>query len=138
MSRNIAASYPLSTDDGGEDFAAVLEADEESSVGSHPSNKSYGEADQGQIGGNGTAAEAAKAGADEEGEQGPTSAGLGNDEGNRPARDLAQGAQEVTHVDVALAHVRRVLHHSIVTEEASHAVRYDKVSINLSWIIHCG
>ena len=36
---NFTERHPLSTDDCGEDLAAVLEADEESTVGSHPSNE---------------------------------------------------------------------------------------------------
>ena len=51
------------------------------------------------------AAQTAKPGADEEDEESPAPASLGDDEGNRPAGDLAQGSQEVAHVDVALAHV---------------------------------
>ena len=36
----------LATDDGGEDLAAVLKTDEESSISCHPPNQSHGEADK--------------------------------------------------------------------------------------------
>ena len=96
-------SYPFSANNCWEDLTAVLEADVESPIGGHPRDEGDDDADLGQR--DEAAAQTAKPGADEEGEESPAPAGLGDDEGNRPAGDLAQGSQEVAHVDVALAHV---------------------------------
>ena len=113
--------YPFSTNNRWEDLTAVLEADVESPIGGHPRDEGDDDADLGQR--DEAAAQTAKPRADEEDEEGPAPARLGDDEGNRPAGDFDNGAKEVAHVDVHLVHlhhVRRVLDQAVVGEGASH------------------
>ena len=120
---NLTEGDSFSTDDCWEDLAAVLEADEEGSIGSHSANQRDGEADQGKVHWDEAKDQTADSRDDEEGEEDPAAAHLGNDKGDGPARYLTEGAKEVTHVDVSLPHIAGVLNHAIVAEESRHAER---------------
>ena len=65
----------------------------------------------------------ADAGAGEEEEKRPAPPHLCNDEWNRPAGDLYEGAKEVALVDVALSQVGRILYVAVVAHEPHHAVK---------------
>ena len=98
-------AHPLAADDGGEDLAAVLEADEVRSVDRHPTNEADRQAHPGQVVRDEAVDHATDPRASEKEKKRPAAAHLGNYERNRPAWNLNQCSKEVALVNVSFAQV---------------------------------
>ena len=105
IEEKLSVSHPLAAYYCREDLAAVLQADEVCSIAGHPTDQADREADHGQVVGNKAICYSTDARASEEKEQGPATPHLGDDEGNRPARDLHKGSKEVTFVNISFPQI---------------------------------